>query len=138
MNSHRKSATNREKDLRLAILRIERGRARTKATKLSISAVAREAGVSAALIHNHYPLVAEAIRVKQGTSTRAQRDAHRDALRDERKACRALRDQVREAERRLAVLASLNETLIVENQGLRAQLATRNVSSLADRRQRIP
>lgn len=138
MSSHRKSAANREKDLRLAILRIERGRARTKATKLSISSVAREAGVSPALIHNHYPLVAEAVRVKQGVSTRAQRDAHRDALRDERKACRALHDRIREAEQRIAILASINETLIVENQGLKAQLATRNVSSLVDRRQRIP
>lgn len=51
----RKNAEAREKDLRLAMHRIERGRARTGESKLSIAAVAREAGVTTALIHNPLP-----------------------------------------------------------------------------------
>ncbi|MCW5185274.1 hypothetical protein [Burkholderia cenocepacia] len=49
MAETRKSGEAREKELRLAIHRIQRGRAHTKVTKLSIAAVAREAGVSPAL-----------------------------------------------------------------------------------------
>ncbi len=50
---------NRERtreELQLAILRI-----RDKGLKLSISAVASEAGVTAGLIHNTYPDIAEKI-----------------------------------------------------------------------------
>jgi hypothetical protein len=41
MSQQRKSASARERDLRLAILRIERGRSHTKATQISIASVAR-------------------------------------------------------------------------------------------------
>ena len=76
-----KPAVDREKDLRLAIYRIEGGRAHTKETKLTIAAVARETGVSTALIHNHYPKIAETIRQKQGRSSRAMRDVkHQDLI----------------------------------------------------------
>ena len=68
MSQQRKSASARERDLRLAILRIERGRSHTKATRISIASVAREAGVSSALIHNHYPAIADAIRQAQSRS----------------------------------------------------------------------
>lgn len=50
-----KSAEDREKHLRLALYRIQNGRACSGETKVSISAVAREADVSTALIHNYYP-----------------------------------------------------------------------------------
>ena len=54
MSQQRKSASARERDLRLAMVRIELGRSHTKAAKISIASVAREAGVSPALIYNHY------------------------------------------------------------------------------------
>lgn len=55
----------RLKQLRMALLRVERGRAHQAiGRKLRIHAVAEEAGVSAALIHNNYPQIAEAIREK--------------------------------------------------------------------------
>lgn len=50
----RKNAEAREKEFRLAIYRIQKGRAHSKETQLSIASVAREAGVSPALIHNHF------------------------------------------------------------------------------------
>lgn len=60
MTTIRKSAGIREKEIRLAISRSERGRSHTD-TKPWISAVAREAGVAASLVHNHYPGIAEAV-----------------------------------------------------------------------------
>lgn len=80
-----KPAEDREKDLKLAFNRIQKSRARTGETKVSIAAVAREAGVSPALIHNHYPKIAEAIRDAQGLSSRATRDSKHQELTAERK-----------------------------------------------------
>lgn len=130
MSQQRKSATTREKELRLAIYRIERGRAHTAATKLSVSAVAREAGVTPALIHNHYPSIAEEIRVKLGASSRERRDAARDELKLEREKTHKLRKELAEATSQIAVLASINETLLLENQVLRATASASNVRRL--------
>lgn len=80
-----KPAKDREKDLKLALLRIQKGRAKTGETRVTIAAVAREAGVSTALIHNHYPGVAEDIRAAQGRSSRAMRDVKHQDLLAERK-----------------------------------------------------
>lgn len=122
--TQRKSAESREKDLRLAIARIERGRSKTNASKLSVSAVAREAGVTPALIHNHYPSIAEDIRVKVGASSRQQRDTARKALKDERTTCAGLRTKIKELEGRIAQLASINELLLIENRTLKAIAAS--------------
>lgn len=120
MTSQRQSADVRAKQLRLAIVRIERGRAKTGAHKLSISAVAREAGVTPALIHNHYPAVAETIRTKLGASSREQRDAKHRELKKAQDANKTLREEVATLRHRISTLASINETLLLENQALRA------------------
>jgi AcrR family transcriptional regulator len=117
----RKSAEAREKDLRLAMYRIERGRARTGESKMSISAVAREAGVTTALIHNHYPTVAEDIRKVQGKDSRAQRDVMHESLKSERQRSRELRQEIESLRADVARLASINEVLIAESAALRAQ-----------------
>ncbi|MDM0007489.1 TetR family transcriptional regulator [Variovorax sp. J22G73] len=130
----RKTADVREKELRLAIWRIERGRSHTKATELTISSVAREAGVTAALIHNHYPTVAEAVRLKQGASSRKQRDAKHAELAEERNTNSELRRQLEEARSQLARLATINEMLLVDNAALRAGQNTGNVVSIDGRR----
>lgn len=128
----RKRAEAREKDLRLAMHRIERGRARTGESKLSISAVAREVGVTTALIHNHYPKVAEDIRNAQGKDSRAQRDAKNELLKDERRKCRELRGEVEALRADVARLASINEVLLDENATLKARLASKGkIVSLA-------
>ncbi|WP_261523278.1 TetR family transcriptional regulator [Burkholderia multivorans] len=120
MTSQRQNADNRSKQLRLAILRIERGRAKTGAQKLSISAVAREAGITPALIHNHYPAIAEEIRTKLGASSRAQRDAKHKELKKVRDSNKALLKELTEMRQCVARLASINETLLLENKALRA------------------
>ncbi|MNC47211.1 TetR family transcriptional regulator [Pseudomonas fluorescens] len=121
MTIKRKPSDTREKELKLALYRIECGRAKTGGKKVTIAAVAREAGVSAALIHNHYPNIAEAIRDVQGRSSRAQRDVKHQDLRAEREKNGALRQEVEELRAKVASLASLNEVLMTENRVLKAK-----------------
>ncbi|MCQ2036304.1 TetR family transcriptional regulator [Stutzerimonas kunmingensis] len=121
MTTKRKPSDARERDLQLALTRIQRGRAHTGETKVTIAAVAREAGVSTALIHNHYPSIAEAIREAQGRSSRAQRDVKHQDLRAEREKNRTLRQEIEELRAKVASLASINEVLIAENRVLKAK-----------------
>ncbi|HHQ4761869.1 TPA: hypothetical protein ACSP8C_002244 [Aeromonas veronii] len=121
MTIKRKTADAREKELLLALHRIVRSCAKTDEKKVTIAAVAREAGVSAALIHNHYPNIAEAIREAQGRSSRVQRDMKHQALRAEREKGRALRLEIEELRAKVASLASLNEGLINENRILKSK-----------------
>ncbi|CAG0929125.1 MAG: TetR family transcriptional regulator [Rhodocyclaceae bacterium] len=126
----RKRSEDREKDLRLAMLRIERGRAHTNATKVSVATVAREAGVTPALIHNHYPHIAEEIRTAVGRSSRAQRDSKHEELKAARDRNRELRAEIERLELLVRNLASENEVLITENRVLRAAQAAPQVKWL--------
>ena len=121
MSQTRKTAQTREKDLRLAMSRIQRGRSHTGATRVTVAAVAREVGVSAALIHNHYPTIADAIRQHQGRDSRAQRDAKHQALKREREKGRELRREIASLRADVQRLSSINEVLHSENQALRAR-----------------
>jgi AcrR family transcriptional regulator len=127
MTIKRKPSDAREKDLRLALYRIVRGRSKVGETKVTIAAVAREAGVSTALIHNHYPSVAEAIREAQGRSSRAQRDGKQQDLRAEQEKNRILRQELQELREKVARLASINEVLLDENRVLTAKRKDPNV-----------
>lgn len=129
----RKNAEVREKEIRLAISRIERGRSHTDAKRLTISAVAREAGVSASLLHNHYPEIAEAIRTKQGASSRQKLDAKHDELSIERGKTRALRAELEELKQQVAQLASINEMLQIANRTLTIQCASPNITNYQSR-----
>jgi AcrR family transcriptional regulator len=132
MTETRKRAEDREKDLRLAMQRIERGRAHTKPTKLSVASVAREAGVSTALIHNHYPKIAEDIRIAVGRSSRAQKDAKHEELRSALERNRELRKEIENLRQLVANLASENEVLIAENRELKAmQKASKTMAIIA-------
>lgn len=124
--------TSREQQLRLLAKQIKvRGQAEGK--KLTFLAVAEAAGVSTALIHNHYPKVAEYIRELQGKSSRAQRDAKHEELIAERGKSKSLRQEVRELQTKVRALASINETLLTELSELRARGAAK-VVDLSSRR----
>lgn len=129
-----KPAEDREKDLKLALYRIQKGRAHTEAVKVTIAAVAREAGVSAALIHNHYPNIAEAIREAQGRSSRAVRDVKHQDLLAERKKSAAYRQEIDDLRAKIRNLASINEVLLEENRVLNAKIDDRKVVDLAGRK----
>lgn len=131
MTTKRKPSDARERDLQLALARIQRGRANTGETKVTIAAVAREAGVSTALIHNHYPIIAEMIRDAQGRSSRIQRDEKHQDLRAEREKNRALRQEIDELRSMIASLASINEVLIAENRFLKLKRSDPKVVDLA-------
>ena len=80
--------------------------------KVSISAVAKAAEVTPALIHNTYPDIAEKIRGVVGKSTRLQRDAKHEALVKEKERNRDLRAEVERLRIEAAKLASINLTLL--------------------------
>ncbi|OJW69738.1 MAG: TetR family transcriptional regulator [Aeromonas sp. 62-46] len=130
MTIKRKPSDARERDLQLALARIQRGRAHTGESKVTIASVAREAGVSTALIHNHYPIIAEAIRDAQGRSSRVQRDVKHQELRAEREKNRALRLEIEGLRAKVASLASINEVLIAENRLLKAKQSDSKVIDL--------
>ncbi|MGG2680696.1 TetR family transcriptional regulator [Pseudomonas aeruginosa] len=125
-----KPAEDREKDLKLALYRIQKGRAHTGETKVTIAAVAREAKVSTALIHNYYPGIAEAVREAQGRSSRAMRDVKHQDLLAERKKSADYRQEIEELRTKVARLASINEILLNENGVLKAKLKDRKVVDL--------
>lgn len=129
-SSNYKPAVDRAKDLKLAIYAIQKGRAQSGETKVTIAAVAREAGVSTALIHNHYPAIAEEIRQIQGRSSRAMRDVKHQDLIAERQKSKGYRQEIEELQAKLASIASINEVLLEENQKLKTQLRERNVVEL--------
>lgn len=129
-----KPAEHREKDLKLALYRIQKGRSKTGETKVTIAAVAREAGVSTALIHNHYPNFAEVIREAQGRSSRAMRDVKHQDLVAERKKSAAYRQEIEELRAKVTSLASINEVLLDETRVLKAKMNDRKVVDLASRK----
>ena len=120
MSIDRKTAEVRERELRLALSRIQRGRSRTEAKRLSIAAVAREAGVSAALIHNHYPGLADVIREAIGRGERASREAKNQEIGALRARTQELNDEVKTLRANVARLASINEVMMAENASLKA------------------
>lgn len=130
MKNTRKPSEAREKDLQLALSRIKRGRAHTGETKITIAAVAREAGISTALIHNYYPRIAEAIREAQGRSSRAQRDTKHQDLCKALDRNRALRQEIEVLRTNVADLASINEVLLAENRTLKAHKSDLKVINL--------
>lgn len=117
--TERKTSKIREKELRLAISRIRHGKSRIGETKITIAAVAREAGISTALIHNHYPSIAEEIRECQGATKQAKEHVLRSELDEALRMNRELRRENSELKADLAKLGTINEVLIVENEELK-------------------
>ena len=101
--------------------------------KLSISAVAKMAGVTPALIHNTYPDLAEKIRGLVGKATRTQRDAKHDALVREHEINRALRQELAASRADVAKLASINQVLLNEVAVLKGMATGKVVSILRAR-----
>lgn len=97
---------------------------------VSISAVAKVAEISPALIHNTYPDLAERIRGISGKTTRAQRDAKHDALGKEREANRVLRTENAALKEDLARLASVNQKLLAEMAVLKGMASGKVVALL--------
>lgn len=115
--------------IRRAIVRLEQGRPRTvpATRKISVAAVADEAGVSRANINNNYPDLAERIRANRNKASRQQRDKKHDELQKERDKVKALRAERDELRAKVEALASKNAALTDENAELKASLEAGNV-----------
>jgi hypothetical protein len=100
---------------------------------MNISRVAREAGISAASIHNTYPDIAKVIRAKSGKDSRSVRDTERLARERLVGMLRLARERLRAAEKDVARIASENARLVTEKAVLKAKVASRNMAELAGR-----
>lgn len=102
--------------------------------KISISLVAKIAGVTPGLIHNTYPDVAERIRSLMGKSVRAQRDSKHQAFMLEKEKNRALRAENEMLLGEIAQLASVNQRLLLEMAQLK-EIAKGKVVKLPSRQE---
>ncbi|NEV65122.1 TetR family transcriptional regulator [Thiorhodococcus minor] len=128
-------AEHTRESLLQALYRLERGRGRiVKDGKLSIAAVAREAGVSSALIHNRYPDVADQINVAKNKGYRVQRDAKVNELKRQKDMNRELRAEIAELYAKLAKSASVIAALTAENDRLAAIVSSENTIVLPQNR----
>jgi len=124
------SESEMHKRIRLAIVRLEKGQPKIVETerKISIAAVAEEAGVSRALIHKDYPDLMERIRGNANKAIQVQRDEKHLRLKQERFKNRQLREKIVELIKQRDELASKNATLELENRRLAAILESKNVT----------
>jgi AcrR family transcriptional regulator len=124
-----KKHTDTKKEIELAIARIQLGRPIRilKTRSISIAAVAEEAGVSNATIHNRYPDLAEKIRKagNQDYPTRLKEKSGTLKTCEER--LHTLRQEVEQLKTDLAKSQSINLRLYKENEMLRARLEMRSV-----------
>lgn len=133
MTNKRLNSAERERQLKLALNRIKRGRPKNTGVKLTIAGVASEAGVSPALIHNCFPKIAEEIRKLQGRSSRAYGRVKNAQLNSALERARELRQHNAELEAQIAKLASINELLLIECRELRALAKAPNVAHLSSK-----
>jgi AcrR family transcriptional regulator len=94
------------KDLKQALESLQ-----ARSARVSIAAVAREAGVSAPLIHNKYPDFAEQLRGLVGKTSRQGQTRLREMLKAERKKSSDLRTTIKDLTLEIIALASENESL---------------------------
>lgn len=122
-------ANSTEKELRNALIRLKHGRPKIvdKKRKISISALAEEAGVSDSTIHNRYPEIAAEVREMIGKAHKVQRDEKNERLKSEKSKNKELRDYIEQLEADIRKLTSINATLSYENSRLKAEMASGKV-----------
>jgi AcrR family transcriptional regulator len=118
-----------EKGLKNALIRLKHGRPKIvdKKRKISISALAEEAGVSDSTIHNRYPGIAAEVRELIGKEHKTQRDEKNEKLKSEKAKGREQRAYIESLESDIRKLASINASLSNENAQLKVELASGNV-----------
>ncbi|WP_019894840.1 hypothetical protein [Hydrogenovibrio halophilus] len=121
--------TSTEKEIINALIRLKHGRPKVvdKKRKLSISALAEEAGVSDSTIHNRYSEIAAEVREIMGKEHKAQRDEKIEKLKLEKSKNRELREHIEQLESDIRKLTSINATLSNENAQLKAEMASKKV-----------
>lgn len=120
MRSERPSATRQS--LELALRHLKRKLANNGEERISIAAVAREAGVSNATIHNRYPDIAERVRALQVATGGSRPKMMPDTSDAPHRKLREVRQEVERLKADLAKSQSINLRLIKENELLQARL----------------
>lgn len=123
------SADKTRKKLEIALLRLKQGRPRvvSKDRKLTIAALAEEAGVSDALIHNRYPEFATEVRKLNDKQLKSQRDKKTQQLKEEKKKSREDRAYIKNLEWQIRELASKLAASEIKNKQLEAEETAANV-----------
>jgi len=87
------NAEQTRKEIENALVRLKHGRPKvvSKGRKISISALAEEAGVSDSLIHNRHPELAAEVRKLTGKQLKSQRDEKTQKLKAANEKNRELR-----------------------------------------------
>ncbi|OFA09029.1 hypothetical protein DUPY_02710 [Duganella phyllosphaerae] len=121
-----------EREIKLAIARIRHGRQKriAKERKFSIAAVAEEAGVSNATLHNRYPALVEHIRQLQQEDGQAKTDRQRSELADLKRQNKELQSALAERTAELKKIAIINLRLSLELKDLRST-RTATVTSIS-------
>jgi len=116
-----KSPTKRR--LELALRRLQHGKMRSNNDgRISIAAVAREAGVSNATIHNRYPEIAERVRALHARTAKDVARAIPDTSDILHKKLQEARKEIDQLRKDLVKSQSINLRLVRENEMLRARL----------------
>jgi AcrR family transcriptional regulator len=119
--TEQKSPTKRR--LELALRRLQHGRMRSNHDgRISIAAVAREAGVSNATIHNRYPDIAERVRALHAKTSKDVAKTIPDTSDVLHKKLREARKEIEQLNNDLVKSQSINLRLVRENEMLRARL----------------
>jgi hypothetical protein len=122
------------KAVRLAIIRIEKGKPKVVdiKRKMSVAAVAEEVGLSRALIHRDCPDLVKRINGGVDKGVRQQRDAKQEEVNKYKEINKDLRVEVEELKEMLANIQSKNATLILENTTLRGQVGKKSNVTIAN------
>ena len=122
--------------IRMAIVRMEKGKPKVVSSdrKISIKAVAEEAGVSDSLIHKDHSDLVRRIYKNNDKDYRSERDEKHQELKAERVKSKELRGRVAELESQLLKLASINARLELELTTLRSVKNSQNVTEFRDKK----
>lgn len=123
--------------IRMAIVRMEKGKPTVVSSdrKISIKAVAEEAGVSDSLIHKNYSTLVTRIKENQEKDYRSDRNEKHQALKAEREKNRELREKVAELESQLSDLGSINARLKLELATLKSVKNSQNVTEFRGKKE---
>ncbi|MEM5300195.1 TetR family transcriptional regulator [Burkholderia sp. JPY481] len=121
MAAEQKSTTRRR--LELALRRLQHGKMQSSSdARISIAAVAREAGVSNATVHNRYPDIAERVRRLHAKASRLSTKAMPDTVDILHRKLREAHKEIDQLKTDLARSQSINLRLTREHELLHARL----------------
>jgi chromosome segregation ATPase len=111
-----------------AIARLRRGNPQRvdRGTRITVSSVAREAGVHRTMLHNHHADIVTQIRGLKNDGTEQQPCPQYSALAEARRQHKALRATIKQLQEDKEQLAQHNYALRRENEGLKSQLTRKS------------